>query len=289
MCSDETITSKLNDHIKAKSEINNLIHKVKIKMHKFQALTAKAVPLIRNDVDTDQIIPAQYLTSVSREGYGENLFRRLKDADPNFPLNQKKYKGAGILVTGYNFGCGSSREHAVWALVGAGFKVVIAESFADIFSNNSANNGLLLVTLPKDAIEYLCRRAENGDLLVTLDLEKQLVTISGERGGAQSERSNGTQPDKRSGAQSERSNGAQPDRDSGTAGDGTAPTGGATAGDDTASTRRTFSFAYDPFRKHCLLNGLDDIEYILSFKNEINEFRSQHNKNWLVSTQKSTH
>lgn len=102
-------------------------------MNKFQSLTSKVIPLPKNDVDTDQIIPAQYLTSTSRDGYGENLFRRLRDTEADFPLNQAQFKDAEILLTGYNFGCGSSREHAVWAIAGAGIKVVIAESFADIF------------------------------------------------------------------------------------------------------------------------------------------------------------
>ena len=112
-------------------------------MEKFETLTSKTVPLPLNNVDTDMIIPAQFLTSISRDGYGENLFRRLKDEDPNFPLLQKRYADAKILVVGDNFGCGSSREHAVWALTGAGIKVVIGKSFADIFTSNSGKNGLL--------------------------------------------------------------------------------------------------------------------------------------------------
>lgn len=197
-------------------------------MAKFETLTEKVIPMQRNDVDTDQIIPAQYLTSVSRDGYGQNLFRRLKDSEPDFPFNQDRYKDAAVLVTGYNFGCGSSREHAVWALTGAGIKVVIAESFADIFTNNSAKNGLLLVVLPKDACDYLVQRAQKEDFQVTVNLENQTVT------------------------------------------DGS----------------KTFSFEYDPFRKHCLLNGLDDIEYILSFKDNIDAYREENETNWSVSTSK---
>src|SRR5688572_12386572 len=106
-------------------------------MNKFQSIISKINSLAKNDVDKDQIIPAQYLTSTSRDGYGQNLFRRLRDTEPDFPLNQEQFKDAEILLTGYNFGCGSSREHAVWAIAGANIKVVIAESFADIFSNNS--------------------------------------------------------------------------------------------------------------------------------------------------------
>ncbi|SRR5579883_985865 len=196
-------------------------------MDKFQTVREKAVPLKSNDVDTDQIIPAQYLTSVSRDGYGENLFRRLRDTDENFPLNQERYKDAKILVAGYNFGCGSSREHAVWAIQGAGFKVVIAQSFADIFSNNSAKNGLLLVALPEEAVSRIWRQCQSGDLYLTVDLESQTVrTDEGEQ----------------------------------------------------------FHFDFDPFRKHCLLNGLDDINYILSFENEIAEHRKASRKEWFVPT-----
>ena len=118
-------------------------------MDKFTTLTARCVPLEINDVDTDLIIPAQYLTSISRDGYGENVFRRLRDENPDFPLNQDKFKDVQILLAAKNFGCGSSREHAVWALQGYGFRVVIAESFADIFFSNSAKNGLLLISLPR--------------------------------------------------------------------------------------------------------------------------------------------
>lgn len=202
-------------------------------MNKFQTLTSKVIPLPKNDVDTDQIIPAQYLTSVSRDGYGHNLFRRLRDTEPDFPFSQERFKDAEILLTGYNFGCGSSREHAVWAITGANIKVVIAESFADIFSNNSAKNGLLLVSLPKAVIERLLKRAENADLFVTVDLEKQVVMVK-----------------------------------------------------EGLSTEK-HSFEYDPFRKHCLLNGLDDINYILSHNDEITDYRARNVKSWLVSPGKS--
>src|SRR5690606_5609500 len=100
-------------------------------MEKFVNLTSVVMPLPVRDVDTDMIIPAQYLTSTSRQGYGENLFRRLAESDPNFPLNLPQYADAQILVADENFGCGSSREHAVWALLGRGFKVVISSAFAD--------------------------------------------------------------------------------------------------------------------------------------------------------------
>jgi 3-isopropylmalate/(R)-2-methylmalate dehydratase small subunit len=181
-------------------------------MEPFKTFTGKTVPLPLNDVDTDMIIPAQYLTSVSREGYGENLFRRLRDQDPIFPLNLEKFKGASILLSGDNFGCGSSREHAVWALTGAGIKVVIAESFADIFSSNSGKNGLVLVTLPPETVRKLAVDSSAGNLEVSVSLEDLEVTLP----------------------------------------DGT-----------------KVKFDYDPFRRHCLLNGLDDMSYLLNHKDEI--------------------
>jgi 3-isopropylmalate/(R)-2-methylmalate dehydratase small subunit len=121
-------------------------------------------PLPRRDVDTDQIIPKQFLTSTARSGFGEALFhhwRRQPDGapDPGFVLNQPKFAGASILVAGANFGCGSSREHAVWALADFGFRVVIAPSFADIFAANALNNGLLTVAAPDDLVAELVARA----------------------------------------------------------------------------------------------------------------------------------
>lgn len=179
------------------------------------------------DVDTDLIIPAQFLTSISREGYGQNLFRRLRDSDPNFPFNQEKFRGASIMVADSNFGCGSSREHAVWAILGGGIRVVIAKSFADIFYNNSAKNGLLLVVLPPDVVEALLAAAGNGDFEVTVDLASQTVTLPGEI---------------------------------------------------------EHKFDYDPFRKHCMLNGLDDIDYIRSYEKDINAFRQAQGRVRYMST-----
>lgn len=187
-------------------------------MKKFQTVTSRVIPLPVKDVDTDMIIPAQFLTSVSRDGYGENAFRRLKDADPNFPLNLAEYDGAKVLVADHNFGCGSSREHAVWAIAGAGIEVVIAKSFADIFSGNSAKNGLLLVTLPDAVVDRILSGAAEGVYQVTVDLQAETVTLQ-----------------------------------------------------DGAVER----FSYDPFRKHCLLEGLDDIDYIRSKQGEIVEFRKR--------------
>jgi 3-isopropylmalate/(R)-2-methylmalate dehydratase small subunit len=187
-------------------------------MKAYKTIKSKVMPLPLKDVDTDMIIPAQFMTSISREGYGENLFTRLRAADPQFPSNQEKYKGAEILVADHNFGCGSSREHAVWALEGAGFKAVVAKSFADIFAGNSAKNGFLLVVLPEEIVDRILLEGRSGCYELSIDLEKQTVSSP----------------------------------------DGT-----------------EVSFEYNPFRKHCLLNGLDDIDYILSFKDEIKAFKDK--------------
>jgi 3-isopropylmalate/(R)-2-methylmalate dehydratase small subunit len=196
-------------------------------MEKFSKLTAKCMPLALNDVDTDLIIPAQFLTSVSRDGYGENLFKIAREQDPKFPSNDPKYKGAEILVTAQNFGCGSSREHAVWAIVGAGFRVVIAKSFADIFFNNSGKNGLLLITLEPDVVDELLESSQSGDFELSVDLAAQTVTL---------------------------------------------PDG------------RAFGFDYDAFRKHCMLEGLDDIDYITSSKADVDSFRQKQDANRYFST-----
>ncbi len=187
-------------------------------MQAFRSVKSKVVPLPIKDVDTDMIIPAQFLTSISREGYGQNLFVRLKEKDPQFPFNLEKYKGAEVLVADDNFGCGSSREHAVWALQGAGIKVVIAKSFADIFAGNSAKGGLLLITLPEAVVDRILLEGRSGDYEVEVDLENNVVRL---------------------------------------------PDG------------KEQKFDYDPFRRHCLLNGLDDIDYILSFKDEISDFKKK--------------
>ena len=201
-------------------------------MEKFKPVTSKVIPLPMNDVDTDQIIPAQFLTSVSKEGYGENLFRRMKDKDESFPMNKPEYKNAKVLVAGYNFGCGSSREHAVWAITGAGIKVVVAESFADIFYNNSAKNGLLLVQLSRPQVEELLKDAKaDPNYKVRVDLENQVVV---------------------------------------------------------ASNGKKCRFEYDAFRKHCLLNGLDDIDYILSYSDELDQYREASNKPWMKSLKDNT-
>lgn len=175
------------------------------------------IPLPLKDVDTDMIIPAQYLTSISKEGFGEFLFKRLKDSDPHFPFNLPRYQNAPILLAGSNFGCGSSREHAVWALKDAGIKAVIAPSFADIFFNNSAKNGLLLVTAPAAFVEDLLAKAALDDVVLEIDLQAQEIRRDGAR----------------------------------------------------------IPFNYDSFRRYCIMNGLDDLEYILSHKSEIEEYFSK--------------
>ncbi len=182
-------------------------------MEPFTVHTGTAVPLRMDNVDTDQIIPARYLTTVTREGLGEGLFadwRRNPDGSlrEDFPLNQPQYQGATILIAGPNFGCGSSREHAPWALLDAGFRVVISAHFADIFYNNSLKNGLLLVVLRPEEVETLMDVVEEDPTTkVTVDLEVQEVRL---------------------------------------------PDG------------RRFHFEIDSYRKRCLLQGLDDLGYLLS-------------------------
>lgn len=189
----------------------------------------KIVPLPIKDVDTDMIIPAQYLTSISREGFGEFLFKRLKDSDPSFPFNLPRYQGAPILVAGSNFGCGSSREHAVWALKDAGIKAVIAPSFADIFFNNSAKNGLLLVTAPTEFVDDLLVRAATEDIILEVDLETQVIRRE----------------------------------------------------------ETSIPFSYDSFRRYCIMNGLDDLEYVLSHKSEIEEYFSKRSRRFFKSPAES--
>lgn len=146
-------------------------------MQPFRTHTGKIAPLYRANIDTDQIIPKQFLKRIEKTGFGEFLFndwRRSADGkpDPNFPLNQPRYSGASILVAGKNFGCGSSREHAVWALADFGFRAVIAPSFADIFANNCAKNGVLTVVLKGEESAELVRRAETIEgYQLTIDLE----------------------------------------------------------------------------------------------------------------------
>ncbi len=181
-------------------------------MHPVTTVTGAAIPLNRADVDTDAIIPARYLKRIERTGYGPLAFEAWR-ADPDFVLNQPRYAGASILIAGPNFGCGSSREHAVWAIQQMGVRAILAPSFADIFRNNSAKMGLLTVVLPPEDVDHLMRRAQSTpDAPITVDLESQSVST----------------PD--------------------------------------GWQRR---FEIDPFVRHCLLNGLDDIGLTLARAAEI--------------------
>jgi len=190
-------------------------------MRPFTSVTGAAIPLDRVDVDTDQIIPKQFLKRVERSGYGDFLFfdwRFLPDGspDPSFELNHAEYKGAPILLAGRNFGCGSSREHAAWALADFGIRAVLAPSFADIFLTNCFQNGLLPVALPELALRELMAKAQaRPGYRVTVDLERCLVSD-----------------------------------------------------DDGWSA----SFEVDPFRRDCLLRGLDEIDLTLTHMDEIRAF-----------------
>jgi len=142
-------------------------------MEKLRAITGVAVPFGRSNVDTDLIIPGRYLKTVSRIGLGEGAFSALRQDRDNI-FDRQRYKGAPILIAGGNFGCGSSREHAAWALADMGFRAIIAPSFADIFASNAFKNGLLLVTLPQTQVERLMEIAPEHD--ITVDLEHQIVS-----------------------------------------------------------------------------------------------------------------
>src|ERR1700683_1777497 len=195
-------------------------------MEKFKTLTSRVLPLDRVNVDTDQIIPKQFLKRIERTGYGEFLFFDWRK-DSGFELNNPHYQGAKILVAGRNFGCGSSREHAAWALSDYGFRCVIAPSFADIFHSNAGKNGILLVTLPEEQVQTLLDRASNRDrYTLTASLEKN--TIRDEQG-------------------------------------------------------LETSFTIDPFRRDCLLEGLDDIGLTLRHAAELDQFEKQHDAAFWVT------
>jgi 3-isopropylmalate dehydratase small subunit len=149
-------------------------------MQKFDQLTGAAAPMPMANIDTDQIIPKQFLKTVEREGLARGLFYDLRfDADgkarPDFVLHQEAYQGASILIAGDNFGCGSSREHAPWAMLDFGLRCVIATSFAEIFYNNCFNNGLLPIVLPAEAVAALSAEAKGGNHMFSVDLEAQTV------------------------------------------------------------------------------------------------------------------
>lgn len=191
---------------------------------KFTTLKSTAVPLPIENIDTDQIIPARFLKATTREGFGENLFRDWRynnDGSPkaDFALNDPRYSGK-VLVAGKNFGCGSSREHAAWALADAGFRVVISSFFADIFKNNALNNAVLPVTVSDAFLNKTLQAVEkNPEIVITVDLEQQTISLEG----------------------------------------------------DTAE-----SFDINPYKKACLINGYDDIDYLLSLREEIKEFELTH-------------
>lgn len=193
-------------------------------MKPFTVLNAKAAPLEMINVDTDIIIPKQFLKTVKRTGLGVSAFYNIRyddsgDALPDFVLNKAEYADAEILITGENFGCGSSREHAPWAILDMGYRCIISPSFADIFFNNSFKNGILPIELPQEQVDQLMESAKaEPDVLVEVDLEKQTIT----RGN-----------------------------------------------------QFSFEFEIDPFRKHCLLNGLDDIGLTLEKNVHIDTFEEK--------------
>ncbi len=193
-------------------------------MEKFTTLTGVAAPMPLVNIDTDMIIPKQYLKTIKRTGLGVHLFDEMRyttegEEEPGFVLNQPAYRDASILIAGDNFGCGSSREHAPWALLDFGIRCVVSTSFADIFYNNCFKNGILPVILPQDAVEHLMDDATKGsNARITVDLEAQTVT---------------------------------------------------------ASDGRTFTFDIDPFKKHCLLNGLDDIGLTLEKVSAIDAYEAK--------------
>lgn len=193
-------------------------------MEKFTTLTGVAAPMPLVNIDTDMIIPKQFLKTIKRSGLGVNLFDEMRYGNdgaeiPDFVLNQPAYRNAQILVAGDNFGCGSSREHAPWALLDFGIRCVVSTSFADIFYNNCFKNGILPIVLPQEQVDSLMDDARKGEnARITVDLAEQTVT------GA----------------------------------DG-----------------RVFNFEIDPFKKHCLLNGLDDIGLSLEKVASIDAFEAQ--------------
>jgi 3-isopropylmalate/(R)-2-methylmalate dehydratase small subunit len=201
-------------------------------IEKFTTLISTCVPLPIENVDTDQIVPARFLKATTREGFGENLFRdwrydKAGRPKTDFVLNSDRYSGQ-ILLTGKNFGSGSSREHAAWAIKDYGFRVVVSSFFADIFKNNSLNNGLLTVQVSENFLANLIKMTgSDPSLKVMVDLEKQKITVM--------------------------------------------PDG---PGED---------FEINSYKKKCLLNGYDDIDYLLSIKKEISEWEKQRDDSLIKS------
>jgi 3-isopropylmalate/(R)-2-methylmalate dehydratase small subunit len=190
---------------------------------KFDILESTCVPLPLENVDTDQIIPARFLSATSREGFGDNLFRDWRytksgEKNKEFILNNPEYCGK-VLVAGKNFGSGSSREHAVWAIFDYGFRAVISSFFADIFMNNSLNNGLLPIIVSDEFLKKLLALVKNNPSeKIRIDLDKQILTI--------------------------------------------------------ISAGNTVKFAINPYKKECLLKGLDDIDFLLSMKSQITSYEN---------------
>ena len=189
----------------------------------FHIIKSRFVPVNIENIDTDQIIPARFLKATTKEGFGKNLFRDWRyyhddesKTRADFPLNMSQFDGK-ILVAGKNFGCGSSREHAAWALDDYGFRVVVSSFFADIFKNNALNNGILPVQISDDFLQRIFLRDNNTEL--TVDLPGQTITIN--------------------------------------------------------STGESETFEINSYKKTCLLNGYDDIDYLLSIKDEIEQFETQ--------------
>jgi 3-isopropylmalate/(R)-2-methylmalate dehydratase small subunit len=188
----------------------------------FKYIKSTAVPIKIENIDTDQIIPARFLKATTREGFGKNLFIDWKtnpdgSLKADFPLNDPKYKGE-ILVVGKNFGCGSSREHAAWAIADYGFKVVISSFFADIFKNNALNNFILPIVVSEDFLAYIFSKIdENPGQELEIDLQAQTLTVAG----------------------------------------------------------RSEQFDINPYKKECLINGYDDIDYLLSLKSDIEAYESK--------------
>ena len=193
-------------------------------MEKFEKLSGVAAPMPLVNIDTDMIIPKVFLKTIKRSGLGVNLFDEMRydregNEKPEFVLNKAQYREAKILVAGDNFGCGSSREHAPWAIADFGIKCVISTSFADIFFNNCFKNGILPVVLPQDQVKVLMSDAERGaNSIIEVDLEKQTIASS----------------------------------------DG-----------------EVFTFDVDPFKKHCLLNGLDDIGLTMEKEKDITAYEAK--------------
>lgn len=193
-------------------------------MKKFETLTSRVVPLSIENIDTDQIIPARFLKATTREGFGDNLFRDWRfdsnnQPKPDFVMNNPTYSGK-ILVAGKNFGCGSSREHAAWAIQDYGFDVVISSFFADIFKGNALNNGVLPITVPDEFLEKIFANVfNNPEAELIVNLEAQTVTI----------------------------------KDIG----------------------ESYEFEINAYKKSCLINGYDDIDFILSHKAQIEEFEQE--------------